>query len=280
MKGFGKDWGVLAIGLFFAVMIILIAAFFLGQKASWIRKQGTQEARLAKSLENEKQKQDMRTPVRLALIADIHAGGSAKRLNQEGRMIQPNLALIKLDKVLKRIKQENFDGVIDLGDNITTREDKEYYKYLKEVFDQYDLNYIFVLGNHDRESVYGEYLWDEFYYARDIKDVRIIVLNTNNPNDYHGDLPKKQLEWLQEQLETDKQVVIAMHHPVKEKQDRGDFVDWFWDFKNIIGRRKNVKFVLSGHYHFSFEFEYEGVIYKTVGPLTLEDFEGFEEIDI
>ena len=152
----------------------------------------------------------------------------------------------------------------DLVDSASYQNYESYYSVLSKL--KYpSLN---AFGNHDfygdmtKEQVLDiikehnrNYIFNDTYYALTPKtDYRIIILDSTikNQNTSNGKLSEEQLRFLDNELaeNTDKIVVIALHHPSVEPFVADDHALLNAnEFNEILFKYKNPIVVLSGHYH-------------------------------
>jgi len=120
------------------------------------------------------------------------------------------------------------------------------------------------LGNHDVEFDSGRYQFNLLrmpgaYYARRVKDVQLIVLNSNA-------ITTAQTNWLKRTLakRTTLRRIVSLHHPPYScGGHRGsDVVQRVWV---PLFERYGVKLVLSGHDHNYQRFKRKGVTYVVHG---------------
>ncbi len=194
-------------------------------------------------------------------ISDIHAG-SAKKIKRTSTgtgTIYPKKGTKNFKFYLKRLKKNGIDPVIVTGD-ITNKGKRNYAKKLLSHARKYAMQVIWVKGNHDSDKVMSA-LGASNYYAVEMEEWKIIVLNTTPEKICRnlGCLYADQLEWLQNQLETDKKILVAMHHPPYDAS--GNFNSNFGEFENII--KNKVDLVISGHLHTEMSLEINGIEHRT-----------------
>lgn len=207
-------------------------------------------------------------------ISDIHAGGTKYRNSgsETGNIQEPKTFDESLISVLKELKKKSVDLVISTGDMVNTDEEN-YGKKILKISRQYEMRMLWVKGNHDRSSymrdIFG-FSSGKFYYYYDYENIRIVVLNnTVIYDDFYGGLSQEQIDWLKTVLETDKEVIIAMHIPIFSESTGGYvLLERYEEFENIVSSSGNVKLVLAGHYHENYEKEINGVKYKLLQPMT------------
>ncbi|MDD5464600.1 MAG: metallophosphoesterase [Candidatus Moranbacteria bacterium] len=202
-------------------------------------------------------------------ISDIHAGSASVRNEDSkvGNIQEPKKYAESLNSVLSEMKKKSIDTVVVSGDMLNLGE-KKYVDEMKKIAKKYKMNMIWVKGNHDKKDAMKKF--GSTYFYKDYGNTRIIVLdNTSIYNDFYGDLPQEQIDWLKQSLVTSNDVVISMHIPIFSRSSEGRLLlDRYKEFENIISTSGNVKLVLFGHFHENYETELNGVKYKILQPLT------------
>jgi len=196
-------------------------------------------------------------PFPVAVISDIHLGTS---------LCNPKQCKDNIESALKEVLEKT-DGMLllSIGDNTDASEFSEDQKTASALREDYKnkllemtagREVLWVNGNHDRET----YLSGQEYYSYDKNNWRFIIIHTT---DVEGD----QLAWLTEQLKTDKNKIVMMHHPVY-KQGSKEIIERYKILIKLF-EENNVKYVLSGHWHSdNYERDMGGVIYKAIRGLT------------
>lgn len=213
----------------------------------------------------------------LNVTSDIHAGGQKKRdytRYQEGNVIYPK----KWGSAFDRFLATPADVYLALGDNSNKCGDaKKYDKKIAKKVQKSGKKVYFGFGNHDCDKGYF-YLSSAKHYVVDKGNWRIIVLNSEEKeSDLGGGFSDSQLDWFEDQLKTDKNVVVAASKPAWDKTYTVP-KPTFKRFLSIIKEHDNVKHVLGGDYHvfqFTKEYdEYPGVKFHAVQALTLKSSPG------
>jgi 3',5'-cyclic AMP phosphodiesterase CpdA len=223
---------------------------------------------------------------KIGLITDIHAASQKIRAkNTPGNTVYPNKYRVLLPEALEKMEKEEVRMVINLGD-VTNDDSVKHAREVKRMTDEEEMDEMWVAGNHDDEETKRIFGIIDNYYFVDRYDWRIIVLNSaEGPDDkeslpgyitYDGGIGSAQLNWLKDVLKTEKNIAIAMHHPIWDKETRSYINPIYEDFKNIIEGNRNVKYVFSGHWHTPYwEKEQNGIKYFGIAALSLDGMEGF-----
>ena len=211
------------------------------------------------------------------------------------------LGIGKLRQAVDAFNEYDLDFVIHLGDFIDRRLDDV--DMLAPIVAQLRAPLLHVLGNHDfsgsegvPEKVLAKFGLEKSYYSRVIKDVRLIVLDTNelgvikyqenSPQwrqgrqkldelqragalqayDWNGGVGARQLTWLdaeltQAELQGEK-VVLFSHHPVFPPHPLNALDDSA--ILAVIDRHNSVVVYINGHNHIGEYGERQGVPYVTM----------------
>lgn len=227
-------------------------------------------------------------PNKIGWISDIHADRFKRRDVNSGLMI-PREYSTYLPQVFDAMQRQGVDTVIATGDN-TNSGDDNYARDLSHIAQEKHMRVIWVTGNHDNSKVMSILgVNGNRYYAVDYANTRIIILdNVESDGDYQGAIGEPQLEWLRTQLKTSKPVIIAMHIPIFDENfspaihdlaggdysNVGDLLNRYSELENILQTNKNVKLVLSGHWHVPWHKEYQGIAYYGEAALTRQYYAG------
>jgi 3',5'-cyclic AMP phosphodiesterase CpdA len=159
------------------------------------------------------------------------------------------------------------------------------YKLLKQYtkkLEKENIPTLLTLGNHDnrenfRTIFHTEQVKGPYYYVTEKHGIRIIVLDSLYPNRHIGRFTGDQLDWLKEELNSDKikPTIIAFHHPI--------YRPWLPILSKIfdsVQREKfyeiikgcNVLAVLNGHLHHNLLTYVDGVLHSQAGSTYVELF--------
>lgn len=215
---------------------------------------------------------------KIGWVSDIHADRFKKRDVASGR-IYPKQYKEYLPKVFDELRKQGIGTVIASGDN-TNSGDDNYARDLVRIAKEKKMDVIWVKGNHDNDEVMKELgVTGKNYYFSDYGNTRIVVLDdTMAVGDYNGGISEEQFSWIRESLKTDKQVIVAMHIPIFFE---GNLLDRYADLEKMFRESGNIKLVLAGHYHESWQKEFEGISYYILGALTRDGGKGaYATIDL
>lgn len=200
----------------------------------------------------------------IGLVSDIHAG-SQDASRMAGVTINPIMGIENLKQCVAEMNDKKVDAIIATGD-LTNKGQAAYFSQLRDI-----AGVIWVKGNHDGKHFSS---LSSSTYTVDFKEFRVIVLDSNTKNkNGEGWLSKKQLKWLKTQQITDKNIVIAMHHPVFKRGGK---------HKHKFNQKKygkflktltpNVKLVVSGHWHNYHKFNKNGISFIVVPAMKTNDY--------
>ncbi len=196
-------------------------------------------------------------------ISDIHAGSAKKikRITNGTGTIYPRKGTKNFKFYLKGLKRSGINTVIVTGD-ITNKGKRKYAKKMLSHARKYGIQVFWVKGNHDSDRIMST-LGSSSYYAVEMEKWKVIVLDTySDPSricSSIGCLDAEQLEWLRGQLETDKKILVAMHHPPYDIY--GNFNSSYSEFEDII--KDKVDLVINGHLHTEMKLTINGIEHRT-----------------
>lgn len=243
---------------------------------------------------------DKKLSLRFAHFTDIH-------------MTPDNNAPQGLALALRHMQRQKPQLLVTTGDNImdalANSEDsvKVQFGLLKKVFEaECKIPVKFGIGNHDiwgwvkdkskttgkeenwgKKWVVSELDMPNRYYSYDAGGWHFIMLDSMQPGTngvYMGKLDDEQFEWLQKELQTnrDKYTVIFSHIPIFSAAvffDGDNEKSGYWNIgnglmhidarklKDLFSKYPNVKLCISGHLHLLDRVEYNGVTYICDGAV-------------
>ena len=180
---------------------------------------------------------------KIAFITDIH-------LDEQFPIDHGIDAKENWRKVIADLKSRKINKIIFGGDIGAETGHDFFFKTLE------DFNFKLILGNHDNFHEVSKFYnpnktHNELYYSIDDQYNRFIFLDTSTEK-----LSKIQLNWLQENLQTEKCILLFIHHPILEVQTP---IDKLFPLKNrneikeILEKSKNQVTIFCGHYHMNDE---------------------------
>jgi len=192
----------------------------------------------------------------LGLVSDIHADSYKKRNIGKYNVTYPKRANSYFKKALTEMKNKGVELVIITGD-ITNRGQKKYYLKLKKTASNSKMKIIWIRGNHD--SKHFNQLNAERFYFFDFKDSwRVICLDSSVAlGNSTGQLDASQINFLKEKSDTERNIIIAMHHPPISKTDFKPLKNYA-DFWKAVNEKENIRLIATGHWHSSFNEKING----------------------
>jgi Icc protein len=156
------------------------------------------------------------------------------------------------------------DAVLVTGDLVDYGRSEEY-ALLRELLAPLAMPLYLLPGNHDERSALREAFPEprfdhlrqaaEFVqYAVDLGPLRLLALDTVVPQQGHGALCARRLDWLAQRLAEDSRpTVIAMHHPPFATgiahMDALGLLEGAAELEAIVRRHPHIERVLCGHLH-------------------------------
>lgn len=206
-------------------------------------------------------------PMIFAQVSDVHY--SILKTDKVARLSKESPAFLK-DVINQINNTPNVDFVMFTGDMIHVPRRKELKGFLNSANKLREQWYV-ALGNHDVLRIDGyipkrEYIntvkkydknfrFSQSYYSFSPKNgYKVIVLDSIIGTKFtsNGEIPKKQLKWLNSQLSASKDdvVLIFLHHPIIEPSPcQSHNIINADEVLKIITKYKNPIAVFSGHYH-------------------------------
>ena len=208
----------------------------------------------------------MKEKIKFIQISDTHLFGMV-----EGKLNGSN-SYINLKQVLSSISFNDIDFIVVSGD-LSQDCTPDSYKHLITLLEETKTKYYLMPGNHDDVDVLNKSLninWikDESDYSFEYSDWFFYMLDTSKHPEEFGVLSPDQLLNLQNALLENKSkltVIFMHHHPVKIGSRWMDemMLNQKEEFINIIKSNPQIKAVLYGHIHQSFQKEIDGVLYAS-----------------
>lgn len=166
----------------------------------------------------------------------------------------------KLKFILKDIASNGITEIIFGGDIGTQEANQWFFKTI----DEFNFKLLMVLGNHDRYQQVNQYyknerrnepaneLNNELYYADGEGLFKFIYLDSSS-----NAISQTQLNWLLHELDTAKEILLFIHHPVLEIKtplDKlGAALNGRDEIKHILSGIQKDIVVFCGHYHMADE---------------------------
>ncbi len=238
------------------ITIVVALAIFIGGLSYFKIVENAQLTKVTKNLEEAKniyesipiwhKKIQTDQDLKIGLINDTHV--HAKRINRNDKRNEaprylPSKDITPIDNFVADMQVFGPKFVVHLGDVIEGTGDEDYVglagiKLVKKELERVGVPIYWVLGNHDLRSVTKNQFknaleLDSLQRTFDIGDYRFIILDANfNPmggfpsptgNKFiPGFVPSEEIEWLKDQLATDKRVFIFMHQGAYLNKLKGD----------------------------------------------------------
>ena len=175
------------------------------------------------------------------------------------------------------------DAVLVTGDITDTGQAAEATQ-AADLLNQLRQPYFIVPGNHDdRASLASVFeppmvpdtVGDYLCYVIDIKELRLIAMDSSRDNAPGGELCTTRLDWLDRQLgeDTQRPVIIFMHHPPLKCGITETDVDGFIGAQHlgtILGKYTHIERVVCGHIHRLVHARWHGTVISTAPSTGME----------
>ncbi len=135
-----------------------------------------------------------------------------------------------------------------------------------------------VPGNHDARHVgdqcFREIIWDHYGNLQIINDLKIMGLDSSEPDLNYGKVGRAQQAWMEEQLDDASQngmyKIIALHHHIIPVPRTGRERNVLSDAGDILYSiiEKNADLVLSGHKHVPHVWMVQNTAFATAGTVS------------
>jgi 3',5'-cyclic-AMP phosphodiesterase len=193
----------------------------------------------------------------IAHISDLHVGSP---------FFVPNL----MNRVVTELNELGPDLIVCTGD-ITNEGYRQEYKNVVAYYDRIERPLVTVPGNHDARNVgylHFEELIGPRRWIRDVGGIRIVGIDSSEPDLNEGQVGRESYEWIRESFAMPcKLKVFALHHHLvavpgtgRERStvmDAGDLLELLTE----IG----VRVVLSGHKHVPYVWRLEDMYVANAG---------------
>lgn len=181
----------------------------------------------------------------------------------------------RLHTVITAIKQLGvYPDFIAISGDLVQDSGDDAYLHLKEILhglDEVAVPILLAMGNHDSRPAFQRVFLNEsdpdearrYYYSHDIRDHRIIVLDSRETGQVYGTLDAEQLAWLSDQLQDDIPAILIFHHPpvitpCPMLEDHILVPESAAALADVI-RGRNVRGILNGHIHFNSAAVFHGI---------------------
>ncbi len=202
---------------------------------------------------------------------------------------KPRLSLLKMERLVEKAKRDDVELIVCLGDFINTESpaaDRENLEKASEIFKKSGIKCICCMGNHDGEVFTREEFAAVTGFATapcaidTDKGNRLVFLDANYDSSYapykphavdwtDSNLPKRELEWLDETLEN-KKCAVFIHQNVYPEAEIHHRVKNYASLLDILTRH-DVTDVFQGHYHYGADTVYEGIKMTTLKAMCVFD---------
>ena len=200
-------------------------------------------------------------PFRIAHLSDLHCGG-------------PYFEAALLDRAISEINELGPDMVICTGD-LTTFGFKHEYQMARQYLDQLNCDaFVVVPGNHDARNV-GYVHFEELFGNRSSVlqkgDVRVVAVDSTEPDLDHGQIGRGRYAWIEEQFAAPADMkIFVLHHHLLPVPGTGRERNIVYDAGDVLEclQRSGVNLVLSGHKHVPYAWRLENLFVVSTGTVS------------
>jgi 3',5'-cyclic-AMP phosphodiesterase len=199
--------------------------------------------------------------ITIAQLSDLHCGGP---------YFVPNL----LERAITEINDLEPAIVICSGD-LTTFGFKEEYALAKRYLDRIECESLVVIpGNHDSRNVgyvHFERLFGERFSVLTKEGVRVVAVDSTEPDLDHGQIGRGRYRWIEEQFAPDADLrIFVLHHHLLPVPGTGRERNVVYDAGDVIEclQRAGVNLVLSGHKHVPYAWRLENLFVVNAGTVS------------
>ncbi len=204
----------------------------------------------------------------LAHLSDVHL--LAHGVKQYGVVVPEEGLVLALERL---IRLDPVPQALVFTGDLADKAEPEAYARLRALVEPaaaaMGAQVVWVMGNHDERAAYARGLFDTDDdgpqdRVHDLGGLRIVALDTSEPEYHHGELSDGQLDWLREVLSTPAEhgTILAMHHPpipvpTVEPAAILELLDQ--DRLAAVVEGSDVRQILGGHYHYTSHSTFAGV---------------------
>jgi len=205
--------------------------------------------------------------VTIAHISDLHVGSP---------FFVPNL----MNRVIVELNELSPDVVVCTGD-LTNEGYRQEYKIAVAYMERIQSPLLTVPGNHDARNVgylHFEELIGPRWWVRDVGPIRIVAMDSSEPDLNEGQVGREHYAWISEQFSVPSQIkVFALHHhllPVPGTGRERSTVTDAGDLLEVLVE-SGVNVVLSGHKHVPYVWRLENMYVANAGTASSLRLRGY-----
>lgn len=223
---------------------------------------------------------------KIILFTDLHFGNNVEnKSGKQGVNTHGGNILAKIHILIQTIKHLNPVFIINLGDAIQAKSKDNALALYKEFLSLFSGMKIFhILGNHDTKYALPkeilQLLDQESHLSFELGGYKHIIIDSFKKGE-EVSMPEKTLVWLKNQLETKKKVIIYSHYPISQDTDNLGYYHKEYPYRAFLLESKQIREILeisgnvvafiSGHTHFYFSKEINGIKYYTIPSFSEDD---------
>ena len=227
--------------------------------------------------------------MRLVLLGDFHYSA----LKQKDKDKDKELFDVRdkyYEKVISDFLGTEGDYHISLGD-ITNFGDKEELKYVFSSMKKDNVNFVYVIGNHDSYTSSKKEILEEVnqkrYFSLVDNGIKLIFIDSTletNRECWAGSMDEEQLKWLEKEIisEECETILIFSHHPVYDttalSTQKNLYIEQIDEMNRILAMHKGRGIFFCGHNHLNSISERDNWLF--VQTAAILDVNAFRVVDI
>ncbi|MBO5312778.1 MAG: metallophosphoesterase [Clostridia bacterium] len=214
---------------------------------------------------------------------------------------RPMASYGKIKKAMQDFLEQGVEMCFCLGDLVdnapkdTKEAVRENLHSLMELIRSYNIPFYTVVGNHDYLKLTAEDWVKEGIEIPPytvIKDnYKFIILDANYLSNMErfdiggvvwddSNLPREQVELLERELDCDMDCVVMVHENLDPTVDKSHIIKNAEEIRRIIGKSRNVRAVIQGHYHNGSTVVIDNIPYITLKAMCEHDSDVHIILDI
>ncbi len=213
---------------------------------------------------------------------------------------KPQRAYDAVKEAYTDFKQQGVSLAVCLGDlihyNGGIEECEKHLLELSGLINSFDIPTVMCVGNHDNEVFAAEDFeritgFKTAPLSLDFESARLVFLDASYYSDgtpygrvyvdwTNSFVPKPQLEWLDNELETQKQCVVFIHQNIDTDVEEHHIVSNAQEVNSVIAKHKNVIGVYQGHYHYGADNIINGIPYVTQRAMCIGEENNYRIIEV
>lgn len=195
-----------------------------------------------------------------AYITDTHLGQELQSGKGINYVLNPEAHIQNLERILDDVATRGIKEIVFGGDIGAAEMNQWFFDRIA----QGGFSLWMVLGNHDTHAEVSKYYHEPANYIKEDAHFRYIILDSSDNN-----INTARLEWLKANLQTEKEIILFVHHPVlpihTPIEHLGAALKGRDELKAALSEVPKKITIFCGHYHMADE-AIAGNIYQYTSP--------------